>query len=419
MDPNRKTALGASSGPFHSDGPVERKRPPRLTIVQYGDYAEAVTRFQAGEDETYYAQRYTVDFLADLASSAETEQVTVISFAADAPDQIAAPGIRTIGVDLYPRDGRARFDALLDAIAGSHPTHLVVASPICHAIRWGLRQKLPVLPLFADSFHASGLRGYIRNRRLARLLNNPAIDVVANHNLAASLDLARIGVNRSKIVPFDWPELISMQDYSPKSAPPANRPFRMLYAGQLTQAKGVGDAIRALAILRRRRRDVTLTLVGNGEAAAFETLAAKEGVAEHVTLAGRLPHGRVLDEMRAHDVVVVPSHHAYPEGLPMTLYEALCVRVPLIVSDHPMFTLRIRDGREALVHPERNAGALADRVERLVSDSRLYEEFSIRAETSVKNYLCPMKWDRLIKDFLDSASRYRLQYYSLAQYAYL
>ena len=38
--------------------------PVRLTIVQYGDYAEAAARFQAGGEANYYAQRYTVDFVA-------------------------------------------------------------------------------------------------------------------------------------------------------------------------------------------------------------------------------------------------------------------------------------------------------------------------------------------------------------------
>lgn len=388
--------------------------PVRLTVVQYGDYAEAAARFRAGGDENYYAQRYTVDFLPQLAAAAGMEEVTVISFAADAPPAVTDTGVRTRGVHLYPSGQRPRFDRLLDAIAESRPTHLVVAAPIAPAIRWGLARGLSVLPLFADSFRTRGLKAYIRNRLLARLLNDPAIEFVANHNLAASLDLARIGVKRDKILPFDWPELISVRDYAPKPAPPSDRPFRGLYVGQVTEAKGVGDAVRAVSILRGRGRDVTLTVIGGGDIAGFEELARREGVAAHVAFTGLLSHGRVLEEMRAHDVVLVPSHHSYPEGLPMTLYEALCMRVPLVTSDHPMFALRIRDGIEALVHPERNPEALADRVERLASDRRLYEELSVRGEESVKDYLCPLKWDRLLEDFVDPVRRPQLRRHSLA-----
>lgn len=400
--------------------PHEQPPPPvRLTIVQYGDYAEAVARFQAGGEANYYAQRYTVDFVAGLAGSAGVEQVTVISFAADIPAKITDGGVHTLGIDLYPQGQPARFDALLAAIAATRPTHLVIGAPIGPAIRWGLQQKLAVLPLFADSFRGKGLKQYIRNRLLARLLNNRGIEYVANHNLAASLDLARIGVSRDKILPFDWPAMTTAQDYAPKPAPSPDRPLRLLYVGQLTEAKGVGDAIRALAILRQRGRNAELTLVGKGDADLFRALAQDEGVGAQMTLAGPLPHSRVLAEMRAHDVVLVPSHHDYPEGLPMTLYEALCVRTPLVVSDHPMFALRIRDGEQALIHPQRDPAAMADRIERLASDPKAYEELSHRAEISVRDYLCPLKWDRLLEGFLDPETRRGLRRFSLAEYPYL
>ena len=392
--------------------------PVRLTIVQYGDYAEAAARFQAGGAANYYAQRYTVDFVARLATMPGTERVSVISFATDLPEVLTHSGVQTLGVDLYPRDRRARFGELLSAIAATRPTHLVIGAPIAPAIRWGIRQKLPVLPVFADSFHKGGLKGYIRNRMLAWLLNRPAIEYVANHNLASSLDLARIGVARDKVLPFDWPEMTSVQDYSAKAAPAPDRPFRLLYVGQIIEAKGVGDAVRALAILRRRGLDATLTLVGAGDSEAFMSLAREQGVAEQVTLAGLLPHDRVLAEMRAHEVVLVPSHHDYPEGLPMTLYEALCVRTPLVVSDHPMFALRIHDGQQALVHPQRDPEAMADRIERLASDPQVYEAFSRQAETAIRDYLCPLKWDRLLEEFLDPVTRKDLRRYSLARHSY-
>nr|MBP8931125.1 hypothetical protein [Paracoccus sp. (in: a-proteobacteria)] len=110
--------------------------PVRLTIVQYGDYAEAAARFQAGGAANYYAQRYTVDFVARLAGMPGTERVSVISFATDLPEVLTHSGVQTLGVDLYPRDRRPRFGELLSAIAATRPTHLVIGAPIAPAIRW-------------------------------------------------------------------------------------------------------------------------------------------------------------------------------------------------------------------------------------------------------------------------------------------
>jgi hypothetical protein len=60
-----------------SDGFSGEVRPNRLTIVQFGDYLEAFERFRDGGAENYYAQRYTVDYVANLARQENIEQVTV------------------------------------------------------------------------------------------------------------------------------------------------------------------------------------------------------------------------------------------------------------------------------------------------------------------------------------------------------
>lgn len=122
--------------------------------------------------------------------------------------------------------------------------------------------------------------------------------------------------------------------------------------------------------------------------------------------------------MREHDAVLVPSHWSYPEGLPMTLYEALCTRTPLITSDHPMFALKIRNLYNALVFPERNTDALAECVDKLMSSPELYAKLSLRAEDAAEGYLCPLKYHQLISAFLDPAERVKLRKYSLEAYAY-
>ena len=119
--------------------------------------------------------------------------------------------------------------------------------------------------------------------------------------------------------------------------------------------------------------------------------------------------------MRDHDAVLVPSHWAYPEGLPMTLYEALCTRTPLLTSDHPMFSLKIRDRDNALVFPERNPEAFAKCIDDLASSPQLYTELSIAAGKAAQGYLCPLKYDRLISAFLTTTERRRLRDYSLGR----
>src|ERR1700730_10119976 len=174
--------------------------PRRIVFVQFGDYAEAVQRFAAGGKENYYAQKYTVDYVAGLA--ARFSAATVVPFSRDHPFEKLPNGRGAQGVLLYAPGAKARHDDLAHVVETLDPTDLVVVAPLRRLIGWALRRSIRTLPLFADSFHSPGLLNRVRHLLLRRLLNRPAIRWVANHSIAAALDLARIGVQRHKVLPF-------------------------------------------------------------------------------------------------------------------------------------------------------------------------------------------------------------------------
>jgi glycosyltransferase involved in cell wall biosynthesis len=71
-----------------------------------------------------------------------------------------------------------------------------------------------------------------------------------------------------------------------------------------------------------------------------------------------------------------------------------------VTSDHPMFALKIRDGYNALVFPERDCQAFANRIEELLSSPALYAQLSANAVAAADAFLCPLKFDQLISGFL-------------------
>ncbi|HEV2703841.1 MAG TPA: glycosyltransferase [Steroidobacteraceae bacterium] len=386
----------------------------RVTFVQFGDYAEDYWRLQRGGTENYYAQKYSVDFVGSLAARPDVESVTVICVAAAAAPAELPNGVRTVGIELYSKAGEPRYAELLEQVRATRPSHLLARTPCIPLIAWGVRNGCQVLPMLADSFRAKGLKAFIEYRLLGLLFGCRAIEFVANHNLAASLDLRRIGIPAQKVIPYDWPALISPRDFPAKSAPPASADFRLLYVGAVIESKGVGEAIAAVGLLRNRGVKVTLTIIGRGDVEVFKDMALRRGLREFVNFPGPQSHSGVVKAMRGHDAVVVPSHWSYPEGLPMTLYEALCARTPLLTSDHPMFALKIRDGYNALVFAERDAAAFAQRIEELVRSPELYSRLSVNALAAADAYLCPLKFDQLISGFLGLAPSIDLPGFSLA-----
>lgn len=141
-----------------------------------------------------------------------------------------------------------------------------------------------------------------------------------------------------------------------------------LYVGSLSPIKGVGVLLEAL-------KDVPgheVHVVGGGsgeETAALKARAAALGVAGRVRFCGPL-HGEALwREQAGARYGVIPS--VWREVLGYTAMEMLAIGKPVIGSDIGGIPELVRDGETGLLFPPGDAGALAERMRRLVGDAGL------------------------------------------------
>ena len=370
----------------------------RLGIVQFGDYRDAYDRFRSGGPETYYAQKYSVDFVETL--SAQAEFVGVVSALGGAPYEAAlTERLFSARLALAPNGGlnSRAVAALLDRW---RIDRLLLQSPNVDLINWALRSGIRILPLFADSWRVRGVRSFVEAKRLATALSSPKIPIVANHNIPASLSLRAIGVDPAKIFPWDWPHALTPDQHAPKALP--QEPL-LVFVGTLIESKGPGDCIRAAALLRDRGLACKMALVGAGEfEAGARALIETLGLKDRVTLLGRQPHDAVVALMRQATLSFVPSWSVYPEGLPMTIYEALATRTPLVLSDHPMFTRFFATAPCARVAPERNPAALADAAAGLLASPADYAAASDATAAAWNAVRCDLQWGRLVQAWIDN-----------------
>ena len=370
----------------------------RLCFVQYGDFAETLARRDRGEGATYRAQDYSVDWV--LSRRAECDAIGVIAVGATEAYDTEREGLSLHGApDAYARSGSARVTALLDRLA---PTHIVLRTPIMGVFGWAERQGAELLPLLADSFVGEegygprALRDRWRARRLARELNRETIPTVSNHNVAACADLVRIGVRKEKTIPWDWPAARVPSDYAPKRV--GSAPYTLLYVGMTSRAKGVGDLVSAFTNDPWLRDNAVLDVVGdNEERTELETDARAAGVADTIRFHGKRTNDEVFERMRAADLLLVPSRHAYSEGLPGTIYEGLTVRTPIVMSDHPMFEAYLRDGEGVAFTPEADPGQLASTVRSVLSDPDRYAALSDGTAAAFERIRCPNLWHEVIE----------------------
>lgn len=369
----------------------------RVAIVQFGLYHTVFERLRAGGAETYYAQRYSIDFVAALAD--QCEFLGVCGFLAEAASEVALTGrLHSAAIPLGPR-GRINAPETIRLLDRWRPDRLILQTPEPKLISWALDRGVDVMPVLADSFNDRSLLGRLRYRRLSHALRDPRIRAIGNHNIPASLSLREIGAPADKIYPWDWPHALRPEDHDPKVL--ADGPARLVFVGAISKAKGALDVIAAAELLSARGVPFELTLVGEGP----DLLAAREkvrasGLAGKVSLPGRLSHADVIALLKSAAISITASRRSYPEGLPMTIYEGLATRTPLVLSDHPMFRLYFADAAAARMAPEADPGALAGAIQSLLADPDAYAAASRATLSLWRRIKCDLVWGELINAFL-------------------
>ena len=148
----------------------------------------------------------------------------------------------------------------------------------------------------------------------------------------------------------------------------------LLYVGRLHPDKGLGELGCAFERIAGRHPHVHLILVGPDEAGLARV---EDGV---VRARGRMHAvGRSTEPelyMAAADILCLPS---YREGFGMSLLEAAAAGVPAVATRIYGITDAVEDNVTGLLVPARDADALAEALERLVTDPVLRARFGVAA----------------------------------------
>ena len=372
----------------------------RLLIVQYaGDYREAFYNLAEGRGETYYAQQYSVDAVSKAV--AQADEVATLSFLSnDRHNEVLPNGVRAIGAGFHDK---VNSQTILEIVKDQNPTHILLRTPDRAVLQWAIKNKVEVMVTLADSFNSHGIRDRVNHHVLANLLNHPQVSWVGNHGVTASQSLQSIGVNPSKIIPWDWPHAVTPDLYPQKTLRQHSDCWNILYAGHISESKGVGDVLEAIAALKARHFPVHLKIAGKGDIDAFQAKVRQLQIEDCVEFLGMVKNTDVIGLMRDADLVTVPSRHEYPEGFPMTIYESLCSRTPIVASDHPMFVHRLRHGQNAMIFPAGQAAACALQIETILTQPALYEKISHATHATWKNLQVPVKWGDMLTSWLQNS----------------
>lgn len=146
----------------------------------------------------------------------------------------------------------------------------------------------------------------------------------------------------------------------------------LVFVGRAVEEKGLGDALEALAMLRRTHGGARLLAIGEGQdRRSFEGRAAQLGIADAVSFVGWVEPADVRAHMAAGDVFVGPSRtgpDGWVEAQGLTFIEAMAVGTAVVGTRLGGIPDAVRHEETGLLVEERNPERIADAVRRLWED---------------------------------------------------
>jgi glycosyltransferase involved in cell wall biosynthesis len=149
--------------------------------------------------------------------------------------------------------------------------------------------------------------------------------------------------------------------------------------GRLNPQKNFSLFVRIAAAVLRRHPQAVFVLAGEGpEEGLLRKLATECGVGEQLHFCGYVPDTRQV--YLAADILLMPSLF---EGLPMTLLEAMAMKVPVVASALDGIAEVVEDGRDGFLVPSGDAPGFTDRICRLVETPSLRDQIGEAASEKI------------------------------------
>jgi glycosyltransferase involved in cell wall biosynthesis len=178
----------------------------------------------------------------------------------------------------------------------------------------------------------------------------------------------------------------------PATRQPSKR-IRCLAVARLIERKGLGDLIRALALLEPGRFE--LEIVGGGaDERVLRDLAAQLGVAQDVRFLGPLPRAAVAERYRQADLFTLPSS---AEAFGNVFAEALASGLPIVGSATGGIPDLVEHGSNGLLVSPGDVHALAGAIRYLADDPELRTEMALRNRAKAE---ATLEWAQVTRRYL-------------------
>lgn len=184
--------------------------------------------------------------------------------------------------------------------------------------------------------------------------------------------------------PIIIPNGIDLAKYHPAKDKKTPGPHTIVYVGRLEGRKGVKYLIKAFALLANQREDVELHIIGDGPDRAKLKELVKNKKIPRVVFHGFVSEDAKIKAIQNADIFCSPA--LYGESFGIVLLEAMALGTVVLAGNNPGYSAVLKDQADVSVINPKDVRAFTARLEFLLSDDSLRDEWRAWALEYVKQF---------------------------------
>lgn len=168
----------------------------------------------------------------------------------------------------------------------------------------------------------------------------------------------------------------------------SGRPLRVLFAGSMSQRKGLGDLFAAIKIINSK--NIELVIMG----APMVPMQFYKNEGDFTFETGR-PNSEVLALMKTCDVFCLPS---IVEGRALVMQEAMSQGLPIVITANTGGADLVIEGKTGFLVPIRSPESIAEKLSWFLQNRKEIQGMSIQAKQHALNY----NWQAYASKIIDN-----------------
>lgn len=195
------------------------------------------------------------------------------------------------------------------------------------------------------------------------------------------------------VIPYGFPPVASAKNYERKSY----SPIKLLFVGSLSQQKGIANLFEAVNEIGP---EVKLTVIG--QKSTSDCMVLNSELLKHRWIPS-LPHHKILEEMRAHDVLIFPTLF---DGFGLVVSESMSQGTPVIATHNCAGPDLIEHGKNGWLVTPGSTSMLKTMIEDVIQNPHLISKVGQAAMVTARN----RPWSVFRKELSDAIKTHYLMY---------